>query len=196
MRPAPRSSIQVLMKHSILKAVALALCTLVSLSPVACGKSSSNQSQALPNGMLSEGANAPDLSAVDQNGVSHRLSDERGHYTLVYFYPKDATPGCTKEACAFRDVWDRFTKANVQIFGISADDQQSKQAFAKEHKLTFPLLADPNSQWIRAFGVPTRLGMAKRVSFLIDPNGKIAKVYADVDPGVHATQVLDDVAKR
>jgi peroxiredoxin Q/BCP len=93
-------------------------------------------------------------------------------------------------------VWDRYVKADVQVFGVSADDQQSKQAFAKEHKLNFPLLADPNSQWIHAFGVPTRLGMAKRVSFLIGPDGKIARVYPDVDPGVHASQVLNDIAAQ
>ena len=143
-------------------------------------------------GLLAVGADAPDLSAVDQNGKTHKLGDERGHPVIVYFYPKDGTPGCTKEACAFRDAWDKFKSANVQVFGVSEDDAKSHEQFAKEQKLPFPILADPNGEWMRAFGVPSRLGMASRVSFLIDANGKIAKVYPDVDPGVHADEVLKD----
>ena len=145
-------------------------------------------------GMLAAGAVAPELSAVDQNGTTHKLSDEKGHPVIVYFYPKDGTPGCTKEACAFRDAWDKFKSANVQVFGVSEDDAKSHEQFAKEQKLPFPILADPNGEWMRAFGVPSRLGMASRVSFLIDANGKIAKVYPDVDPGVHADEVLKDAA--
>jgi thioredoxin-dependent peroxiredoxin len=146
------------------------------------------------SGPLSVGSAAPDLSAPDQHGKTHRISEERGHALVVYFYPKDNTPGCTKEACAFRDAWDRYQKANVQIFGVSADDQRSHEAFAKEQKLPFPILADPGHAWSKAFGVSTRLGMAARVSFLIDANGKVAKVYPDVDPGVHAGDVLKDAA--
>ncbi|MFO0586507.1 MAG: peroxiredoxin [Polyangiaceae bacterium] len=143
-------------------------------------------------GMLAAGAAAPELSAVDQNGATHKLSDEKGHPVIVYFYPKDGTPGCTKEACAFRDAWDKFKNANVQVFGVSEDDAKSHEQFAKEQKLPFPILADPNGDWMRAFGVPSRLGMASRVSFLIDASGKVAKVYPDVDPGVHADEVLKD----
>src|SRR5689334_15898997 len=103
-----------------------------------------------PN-LLPVGASAPsDLSATDQNGKSHTLAEERGHAVIVYFYPKDATPGCTKEACAFRDTWDRFQKAQVQVFGVSADDQKSHEAFAKEQKLPFPILADPGHAWSKA----------------------------------------------
>jgi thioredoxin-dependent peroxiredoxin len=145
-------------------------------------------------GHLPVGSAVPDLSAVDQEGTTRRLSAERGHPLIVYFYPKDGTPGCTKEACAFRDAWDRFKQAGVQIFGVSTDDSASHAEFAKEHKLTFPLLADPDSTWTKAFGVSTTLGMASRVSFLIDANGKVAKVYPDVDPGVHADEVLKDAA--
>src|SRR5215213_6887386 len=76
-------------------------------------------------GMLAAGTAAPNLSAVDQNGKQHQLSDERGHAVIVYFYPKDGTPGCTKEACAFRDAWNRFKQAGVQVFGVSADDSAS-----------------------------------------------------------------------
>jgi peroxiredoxin Q/BCP len=143
-------------------------------------------------GMLQAGASPPELTAVDQQGKTHRLSEERGHPLIVYFYPKDNTPGCTKEACAFRDSWDRYQKAGVQIFGVSSDDQKSHEEFAKEQKLPFPILADPDQTWIKAFGVSTKLGMASRVSFLVDKNGKVAKVYADVDPAVHADEVLKD----
>src|SRR5262245_29716920 len=145
-------------------------------------------------GMLAAGAGAPDLAAVDQNGKRHRLSEERGHAVVVYFYPKDDTPGCTKEACAFRDTWSRFQQAGVQVFGVSADDQKSHEQFAKEQKLPFPILADTDKTWIKAFGVSMTLGMASRVSFLVDGSGKIAKVYADVDPALHADEVLKDAA--
>jgi peroxiredoxin Q/BCP len=143
-------------------------------------------------GLLPVGATVPDLSAKDQKGATRRLSDERGHALIVYFYPKDETPGCTKEACAFRDAWDKFKAANVQIFGVSTDDEASHAEFAKKEKLPFPLLADPEGAWVKAFGVSTTLGMASRVSFLIDGAGKVAKVYPDVDPGVHADEVLKD----
>jgi peroxiredoxin Q/BCP len=142
--------------------------------------------------MLQPGTQAPELAAIDQHGQTHTLASERGHPVVVYFYPKDATPGCTKEACAFRDVWDRYKSAGVQVFGVSADDQASHEKFAVDQKLPFPLLADPNHVWIDAFGVPTRVGMPSRVTFLIAPDGKIAKTYPSVDPGVHATQVLAD----
>lgn len=167
----------------------LALAALLTL-PVAgaCSRAGASNGSLLP-----VGAPAPaDLSAVDQNGETHRLADSKGTITVVYFYPKDATPGCTKEACAFRDVWDRYKAAGIQVFGVSADDQASKAEFAKEHKLTFPLLADPDKRWIDAFHVPTTLGMASRVTFLFDRELRVAKVYPDVDPGVHAAQVLAD----
>jgi len=145
-------------------------------------------------GPLPVGAAVPDLSAKDQNGKTRRLFEERGHAVVVYFYPKDGTPGCTKEACAFRDAWDRFTKAGVQVLGVSTDDEKSHEQFAKEEKLPFPILADPGKEWVKAFGVSTTLGMASRVSFLVDAGGKVAKVYPDVDPGIHADEVLKDAA--
>ncbi|MFT3770392.1 MAG: peroxiredoxin [Minicystis sp.] len=145
-------------------------------------------------GLLPAGKPAPDLAAPDQNGKTHRIAEERGHALIVYFYPKDNTPGCTKEACAFRDAWDRYQKAGVQVFGVSADDQKSHEAFAKEQKLPFPILADPAHAWSGAFGVGTKLGMTSRVSFLIDPAGQIAKVYPNVDPALHADEVLKDAA--
>ncbi len=163
----------------------------VALLSLACGATRRPDGG---EGLLPVGASPPELTSIDQNGKVHRLSEERGHPLIVYFYPRDGTPGCTREACAFRDAWDGYGKAGVQIFGISSDDQKSHAQFAKEEKLPFPILADPNETWIRAFGVPVRLGMASRVSFLLDKNGKVAKVYPDVDPGLHAEQVLADAA--
>ncbi len=145
-------------------------------------------------GLLPVGAQAPELSATDQAGKPHTLTEERGHPVIVYFYPKDGTPGCTKEACAFRDTWKSFTDAGVQVFGVSSDDQKSHEQFAKEEKLPFPILADPERKWITAFGVGIRLGMASRVTFLLDKDGKIAKVYPDVDPAFHVDEVLKDAA--
>jgi thioredoxin-dependent peroxiredoxin len=162
-----------------------------ALALAACGNTQRPDGGA---GLLAAGSAAPDLGGADQGGKLHRIADEHGHPLIVYFYPKDGTPGCTKEACAFRDTWDRFQTAGVQIYGVSADDQKSHEQFAKEQKLPFPILADPGHAWSAAFGVPTKLGMDSRVSFLIDPAGKVAKVYPNVDPAIHADEVLKDAA--
>jgi peroxiredoxin Q/BCP len=160
---------------------------------VACGASRRPDGG---EGLLPVGAEAPDVSAPDQTGTVKSLAAERGKPVVVFFYPKDGTPGCTKEACAFRDAWDKYKAAGVQVFGVSADDVKSKEQFAKEERLPFPILADPDHEWSTAFGVGTKLGMMERVSFLIGPDGKIAKVYPDVDPGLHASAVLDDIAAQ
>lgn len=175
-------------------ALRLALTVLGSVTSLASCAHAPAAGPTASDGLLALGTAVPDLQAVDQDGTSHHLAETRGHFTVVYFYPKDATPGCTKEACAFRDIWQRYQEAGVLVLGVSTQDQQSKAAFAKEHHLTFPLLADTEHKWLDAFGVPSTLGMARRVTFLLDPQGKVAKVYRDVDPGVHAAQVLDDVA--
>ncbi len=146
-------------------------------------------------GLLQVGADTPRLSGVDQHGRTHRLVETRGAFTLVYFYPKDQTPGCTKEACAFRNVWKKYEAAGVKIFGVSNGSVKSHKKFSDKHNLPFPLIADDDKVWGSAFGVGSFLGMYKRVSFLIDKQGKIAKVYKEVDPGLHATQVLEDVQK-
>lgn len=143
--------------------------------------------------LLAVGARPPaDLSAVDQNGQVRSIGAQKGQPLVVYFYPKDGTPGCTEEACAFRDAWDRYAKAGVMVLGVSGDDQTSKAEFAKEEKLPFPILADPEHRWAEAFGVGSTLGMMDRVTFLLDATGAVAVVYPDVDPGVHAVEVLED----
>jgi peroxiredoxin Q/BCP len=147
------------------------------------------------NQRLETGDVPPDLSAVDQHGQVQRLSTQRGHPLVVYFYPKDGSPGCTEQACAFRDAWKRFETAGVTVYGVSSDDAASKKKFAEEHSLPFPLLADPDHTWANAFGVSMILGYYERITFLLDREGRVAKVYPNVDPGVNATQVLEDAAK-
>lgn len=164
-------------------------CPIVSL--VGCGET---QRPDGGTGLLEVGALAPDLSATAHDGTAISLR-ALGKPAVVYFYPKDGTPGCTKEACAFRDIWTEFEKAGVLVIGVSTDDDASHREFAAEHELTFPLIADTQKTWADAFGVSVKAGFTERVSFLLDANGKLANVYPGVDPGVHAREVLDDAAK-
>ena len=143
-------------------------------------------------GPLPVGHAVPALDATDHRGEALDLRQLGGQWALIYFYPKDGTPGCTEEACAFRDVWDRYERAGVRVIGVSTDDRASHRSFAQEHELPFPLIADVDGSWARAFGVGRFLGMSSRVSFLIDGRGRIAKAYPDVDAGVHAQRVLAD----
>ena len=143
-------------------------------------------------GLLPVGSPVPALQANDQHGAPRSLASERGKPFVVYFYPRDATPGCTAEACSFRDVWKRYEEAGVGVFGVSSDDEASHKKFADEHKLPFPLIADADGSWARAFGVSSTFGLYARVTFLIDRQGKVARVYPEVDPGVHAGRVLTD----
>jgi thioredoxin-dependent peroxiredoxin len=147
-----------------------------------------------PAGALRSGESVPHLRATAHDGTTVDLGDLGGRPTLVYFYPKDGTPGCTKEACAFRDVWDRYEEAGVRVVGVSGDDLESHRKFAAKHELPFVLVSDEDLTWAKAFGVNTTLGMHARDSFLVAPDGTVAKVYRGVDPGVHADEVLRDAA--
>lgn len=146
-------------------------------------------------GLLEVGAPAPAVSASDQDGAVRTIAEASGKYLVVYFYPKDGTPGCTEEACAFRDVWSHFEASGVMIYGVSSDDVASHKAFATEKKIPFPLIADTSGAWAAAFGVDSTLGFMERVSFLVAPDGKIAMTYPSVDPGLHASQILGDVER-
>jgi peroxiredoxin Q/BCP len=141
-------------------------------------------------GLLPVGAEAPDVEAVDASGAVTHLASLRGQPVVVYFYPADGTPGCTKEACAFRDAWAKLQAAHVAIVGVSSQSRESHVAFEKEQHLPFPLVADENGVTQRAYGVSKGLFGYSRVSFLVDGNGRIAKVWPDVDPAVHASEVL------
>jgi len=144
------------------------------------------------------GAPAPEFELPDQTGQLHSLEDYRDKWVVLYFYPKDQTPGCTTEACEFRDNIFAFRDANAQILGVSFDDVESHQEFAEEYNLPFPLLADTEGKAAENYGVATRkLGMriAKRETFLVDPAGNLAKHYKDVNPSTHSEEVLADLAR-
>jgi peroxiredoxin Q/BCP len=142
------------------------------------------------------GEPAPDFELPDQEGQLHSLEDYRDSWVVLYFYPKDETPGCTTEACEFRDDIFAYRKLDAQIIGVSLDDVDSHSKFAENHGLPFPLLADTEGAVAEAYGVKTRkfgFAMANRETFIIDPEGTIAKHYDDVDPGSHSAEVLDDL---
>lgn len=161
------------------------------------------------------GQAAPEFKLVDQNGKSHTLAEFKGKWVVVYFYPKDQTPGCTNQACSFTENVFAFKKANAQVLGISVDDEASHKAFEKalstnakisaanqkdiqEHGLPFPLLADPTMDTAKKYGVLVSRGtttIASRNTFLIDPTGKVAKFY-DVTPDKlegHSAELLADI---
>ncbi|MDB4992535.1 MAG: alkyl hydroperoxide reductase/Thiol specific antioxidant/Mal allergen [Parcubacteria group bacterium] len=146
------------------------------------------------------GTTAPQFSLPDQNGIEQSLASFLGHWVLLYFYPKDDTPGCTKEACVIRDAFPDFDAGKVKVLGISADSVKSHKKFEEKYNLPFTLLADEGAQVARTYGV---FGLKKfmgreheginRTSFLISADGKIAKVYEKVKPEVHAAEVLADL---
>jgi peroxiredoxin Q/BCP len=138
---------------------------------------------------LTVGANAPAFTAKDTNGNTVSLSDFAGKTVVLYFYPKDDTPGCTKQACSFRDAQPDYQTKDVVVLGVSADDESSHQAFTEKYNLNFPLLADTNKALIKAYDVDGG-GYAKRVTYIIGPDGKITHVDASVNTATHASDVL------
>ena len=147
---------------------------------------------------LKEKQKAPDFELSDQNGKIHKLSDYRGQRVLLYFYPKDDTPGCAKEACAIRDNFPAFGKLKVKVFGVSVDSVKSHKKFSEKFNLPFAILADEKKQVVKKYGIwAKKKFMGKeyygtmRTSFLIDPKGKIARIYENVKPEIHAEEVLD-----
>ncbi len=148
---------------------------------------------------LSVGRKAPDFTLPDQNGDKHKLSAYRGQWVLVYFYPKDDTPGCTKEACAIRDEWGAFKRLKTEVLGISPDPVKKHARFVEKYDLPFTLLADEEKTVVNKYGVWGKKKFMGREyegtyrhSFLIDPDGKIAKIYDKVKPAEHAAEVLAD----
>jgi len=148
------------------------------------------------NNLLPEGSVAPDFSLFDQDGKSHRLSDYRGKKVILYFYPKDDTPGCTKEACEFAAAWGMI-KDKAVVLGVSADSIESHKKFAQKYHLPFPLLSDPQKEVIKKYGAwGKKKFMGRefegilRITYLIDETGKIAKVFPKVDPAEHAKEIM------
>jgi peroxiredoxin Q/BCP len=185
--------------RNVLLAPVLASLALAPLA-TACGGSQSDGASATSGttaaapGTPTVGSAAPEIMLQNQDGRVRTLSEHRGHPVLVYFYPRDATPGCTREACALRDAWDRLQANGTVVYGISTDDVASHARFRAEHNLPFDLLSDPEETAARAYGVPVRMGFAARMSFLVDAQGNVARVFPDVDPGVHADEVVAAIA--
>ncbi len=142
------------------------------------------------------GSEAPAFNLQDQHGKWHSLEDYRGKWLALYFYPKNDTPGCTTEACNFRDSSFAYKAIGAEVIGVSVDDIKSHKEFASKYELPFTLLSDPEGETCSEYGVLKDyklMQMADRQSFIIDPDGKIAKHYAEVDPDVHADEVLADL---
>jgi peroxiredoxin Q/BCP len=151
--------------------------------------------------MVEIGAKAPDFTLADQDGNPHKLSDYRGKPVVLYFYPKDDTTGCTKEACSFRDSFADFKKAGIEVLGVSTDDSASHTRFRKKYNLPFTLLADTDKRVVRDYGVwVEKLNYGKkywgvaRMTFLIDKNGDIIHVFEKVKPDEHAREVLEKLS--
>lgn len=147
-----------------------------------------------------KGASAPDFSLLDQSGKAHTLGDYRGRWVLLYFYPKDDTPGCTKEACGLRDAFPDFGALDAEVVGVSVDSVASHTKFVTKYHLPFTLLADTEKKVVDMYGVWQLKKMmgreymgTVRTSFLIDPAGKIAKIYKNVKPAEHGSQVINDL---
>ncbi|MDD2522194.1 MAG: thioredoxin-dependent thiol peroxidase [Anaerolineaceae bacterium] len=150
--------------------------------------------------MLKEGDLAPDFELPDQEEVTHKLSDYRGKKVVLYFYPKDDTPGCTKEACSFRDSFADFRKHGMVVLGVSKDSVKSHAKFQEKYSLPFPLLSDTDLAVVKAYEVwGEKKYMGKefmgvlRTTYIIDEEGKIMKVYEKVKPQDHAQEILQDI---
>jgi peroxiredoxin Q/BCP len=154
------------------------------------------RSYAVAGSSLQIGDDAPSFTLNDAQGQTHYLSNYAGKYLVLYFYPKDDTPGCTKEACHFRDDMSQLEKLGANVVGVSVDNSASHADFAKKYHLPFPLLIDANGAVAESYHSLTNLyivKVAKRHTFLISPDGKIAKVYTSVDTSNHSQQIIDDL---
>ncbi|BCW96045.1 MAG: thioredoxin-dependent thiol peroxidase [Fimbriimonadales bacterium] len=147
--------------------------------------------------ILTNGSMAPDFSLPDQHGNTVRLSDYRGRWVVLYFYPKDMTPGCTQEACSFRDVHADLVQEGAVVLGVSADDVQSHRKFADKYELPFPLLADTDHTVSDAYGAWRKKHMygkefwgVDRITYLIAPDGTVHRAFAKVKPATHGDEVL------
>ena len=146
--------------------------------------------------VLDINAPAPVFELQDQNGDTHTLNDYQGKWLVLYFYPKDDTPGCTTEACAFRDEYKVITELNTQVIGVSVDDQESHANFAEKYNLPFPLLSDDEGKVAKDYGALAALGpikFAKRHTIIIGPEGKVKKGYRSVNASRHSQEVIADL---
>jgi thioredoxin-dependent peroxiredoxin len=180
-----------------MRALVLSLAfVLAACGDKASGPSGSSSGSATPASSaqaaegLKVGDAAPDLTLKLQDGKEKKLSELRDKLVLVYFYPKDDTPGCTVEAEGIRDAWAKFQEAGIDVYGVSTQDAASHQAFIEKYTLPFSLVVDEGGSVAKAFGVPVKGGFASRMSFLIGKDGKIKAVWPKVVPAEHADAVL------
>lgn len=150
----------------------------------------------MKEGLLTVGAPAPDFSVVAHDGTTVALSKLRGRWVVLYFYPRDDTPGCTKEACDFRDSSDELNRRGIVVLGVSTQNNAKHQKFAAKYNLPFQLLPDEKEAIAASYRVPVMLSFTKRVTYLIDPDGKVAKVWPSVTPVGHAREVLEAIPPR
>jgi peroxiredoxin Q/BCP len=145
--------------------------------------------------MPQQGQQLPDVEFITEGGERLSAGDLGGQKTVLYFYPKDDTPGCTREACAFRDRMGDYERANIRVYGVSLDSPESHRRFREKYNLNFPLLTDEDGRAAEALGVlRENREKANRVTFLLDPGGRIARVYPEVSPETHADEILEDAA--
>ena len=148
------------------------------------------------NEELSAGMSAPDFTLLDQNNVKRSLADFKGEWVVLYFYPKDDTPGCTTEACSFRDNIEIINKLNTNILGVSVASQESHKEFSEKYSLPFPILADVNGEVAKkydSYGSFVGFKYASRHTFIINPSGMIHKVYKKVNPSKHASEIIEEL---
>lgn len=150
--------------------------------------------------MLDAQTKAPNFNLQDHDGNNRTLSEFKGRWVVLYFYPKDDTPGCTKEACGFRDLHDEFIKRSATTLGVSKDSSESHTKFIQKYNLPFILLSDPDGTMIKdygAWGEKKFMGRTfdgvHRITYLINPDGLISKIYKKVKPAIHAREILDDI---
>ncbi len=150
--------------------------------------------------MLKVGRKAPLFTLLDQDAKSQSLKEYKGQWVLLYFYPKDDTPGCTTEACTIADIYKDFKRQGTVVLGVSKDTPKSHKKFAEKYSLPFTLLSDPTMEMMDTYGAKAEKSMygkivrgTNRITYIINPEGKIAKVYAEVDPASHALQLLTDL---
>jgi peroxiredoxin Q/BCP len=142
-----------------------------------------------------QGQPLPNLDLTAEDGEHLGTAELKGQKTVLYFYPKDDTPGCTKEACAFRDRMDDYAEADIKVYGVSLDSPESHREFRAKYNLNFPLLTDEGGRASEALGVlRENRRTANRVTFLLDPDGRISRVYPEISPETHADEILQDAA--
>ena len=139
-----------------------------------------------------QGQPLPEMDLTAEDGGHVGPGDLAGQRTVLYFYPKDDTPGCTKEACAFRNRMADYQEADIKVYGVSLDSPESHREFREKYGLNFPLLTDEGGRAAEALGIMSEKGSARRVTFLLDPDGNIARVYPEVSPETHADEILAD----